>query len=236
MLNQGSDLSQRQVALVAGFALLLMAVLAPVGLFAIIENVLVPGDGAATTRQLAESENVFRIGIGCLLLNGVLDLVAAWALYILLKPVSKSFSLLAAWFRIAYTVMLVVALGHLLGSLKPVGGADYLAALAPPQLHAQVMMSVNAFRDVWDISYVLFGLHLGVLGYVVFKSGFLPKFVGALVCLAGLGYLVDAFGLVLFHGYSLNIAIYTFVGEAFLFVWLLIRGFKGFDIKKASHG
>ena len=234
MLNQVSDLSQRNAALIAGFALLFMVILAPIGNFAIIENILAPGDAATTTDQIAASEGIFRVGICCMLINAVLDLLAAWALYILLKPVKRSMSLLAAWFRVAYTVMLVVSLGHLLSSIKLLD-ADYLIALGPDHLQAQVMLSVNAFRNIWNISYVLFGLHLVVLGYVVLKSSFLPRFLGILLFIAGGGYLVDAFGMVLFSDYTLNIAIYTFVGEVFLLIWLLIRGFKGFSPEKQTR-
>jgi hypothetical protein len=227
MLNQISDLSQRNAALIAGFALLLMLVLAPVGYMVIIEGILVPGDAVATTEQILASEGRFRVGIGLMLANAALDLIAAWALYVLLKPVRKSAALLAAWFRITYTTMLVVALGHLLGAVRLLG-ADFLAALGPGQLQAQVMLSVNAFHNVWDVSYVLFGLHLAVLGYVALKASFLPKFLGILLFIAGGGYLFDTIGTVLFANYNLDIALYTFIGEVVLIVWLLLRGFRGF--------
>jgi hypothetical protein len=230
-----ANMSLRQVALITGFALLLMSILAPVGYFAILQNLIVPGDAAATVANIVASEGLFRIGICCLLVNAVLDLVVAWSLNILLEPVNKRLSLLSAWFRVAYTVILVVALSNLVVALQLPSGAEYPAAFEPNQLNAQVMRLINTFNDVWNLGYVFFGLHLILLGYLIFKSGYLPKFLGILVAIAGFGYLVDAFGIVLFSNYSMNIATYTFIGEILLFIWLLWKGFRGFDQKSEER-
>ncbi len=226
-----TDVSLRQAAIIAGFALLIISILAPVGYYALIQNLIVSGDAAATVSEITASEGLFRIGMFCLLINAVLDLVAAWALYIILKPVNKSISLLSAWFRVAYTVMLVVALSNFANVLQLLSGADYLAAFEPNQLHAQVMLFIDVYHNVWDLGYVLFGFHLIILGYLIFKSSYLPKVLGILVEIAGLGYLIDSLGIVLFPNYSMNIAIYTFIGEMLLYIVLLWRGFKGFDLK-----
>ena len=223
-----ADISLRHAALIAGFALLIISVLTPVGYIAIIRNFLVQEDGAATVSKIMASEGLFRIGILCLLINAVLDLVGAWALYIVLKPVNKSLSLLSAWFRVAYTVMLVVALSNLVVTSQLLSGANYLAAFEPNQMNSHVMLFINAFYYVWDLGYVLFGLHLIILGYLIFKSGYLPKFLGIFVKIAGFGYLIDHLGILFLANYSMNIAYFTFIGEALLVVWLLIGGFKGF--------
>jgi uncharacterized protein DUF4386 len=226
-----TDVSLRSAAKIGGFALLIISILAPVGYYGLIQNQIVYGDAATTVSNIIASEGVFRIGIFCLLINAVLDLVVAWALYIVLKPVNKSISLLSAWFRVAYTVMLVVALSHLGNILQLLSGAGYLVTFEPNQLHAKVMLFFGSYENVWNLGYVLFGFHLIILGYLVFKSGYFPKFLGILIKIAGLGYLIDAFGTVLFPNYNLNIAIYTFIGEPLLLIWLLMRGFKEFGEK-----
>ena len=229
-----ADISLRQAAIIGGFALLIISVLAPVGYYGLIQNLIVPGDAAATVSKITASEGRFRIGMCCLLINAVLDLVVAWALYIVLKPVNKSIALLSAWLRVAYTVVLVVALGNFVNVLQLLRGTDYLTAFEPTQLHAQVMLGIDAYENVWNLGYVFFGLHLIILGSVMFRSGYFPKFLGILVNIAGFGYLIDSLGIVLFRNYSLNIAVYTFIGEPLLFIWLLMRGFrgfKGFDLK-----
>ncbi len=226
-----TDASLRNAAIIGGFALLIISVLAPVGYYGLIQNLIVPGDSATTVSNIKASEGVFRIGICCLLINAVLDLVIAWALYIVLKPVNNSISLLSAWFRLAYTVILVVALSNFVNVLQLLSGAEYLATFEPNQLNAKVMLLLATYENVWNLGYVLFGFHLIILGYLVFKSDYLPKFLGILIKIAGFGYLIDALGTVLFPNYSLNIAIYTFIGEPLLLIWLLMRGFKGFDNK-----
>ncbi len=227
MTNNTNEISLRKASLISGFSLLIISILAPVGHYAIIQNLIVPGDAAATVSRIVASEGLFRIGICCLLLNAVLDLVVAWALYIVLKPVNKSVSLLSAWFRVVYTAILVVALSNFVNVLHLLGDADYLAAFESSQLHAQVMLLIDSYDNVWDLGYIIFGFHLITLGYLLFNSDYFPAFLGILVIIAGFGYLIDHIGIVLFSTYSFNISIYTFIGEVLLFIWLLIRGFKG---------
>jgi len=83
---------------------------------------------------------------------------------------------------------------------------------------------------------ILFGFHLLVLGYLVFKSGYVPKWLGVFLVLAGVGYIVDGFGKTLSPDYNLNIAQFTFVGEVLLIFWLLWRGFKGFEKELSVTG
>ena len=102
-------------------------------------------------------------------------------------------------------------------------------------MYAQVTLSLGAFRSGWDIALVFFGLHLLVLGYLVFTSGYSPKWLGIFVIVAGLGYLVDSFGKILLPSYNLTIASFTFVGEVLLMIWLLWKGIKGFDKELEQH-
>ena len=86
------------------------------------------------------------------------------------------------------------------------------------------MTSVNAFQDGWHVALVIFGLHLLVLGYLVFRSSYIPNGLGVLVMIAGLGYLIDSFGMILSNRYDANVAGVTFAGEVLLMGWLLWRG------------
>jgi hypothetical protein len=94
----------------------------------------------------------------------------------------------------------------------------------------QAMPYLKAFQSIWDIGLILFGFHLLVLGYLAFKSGYVPKWLGGFLVLAAVGYIVDGFGKILSPVYSLNLAQFTFVGEVLLIFWLLWKGFKGFDL------
>ena len=223
------DISLRTSALVAGLGLLFMTISAPIANFGVIEKLVIPGNPASTVTNIMASAGLFRIGIGVFLIVAILDVVVAWALYILLKPVNNSISLLAAWFRVVYAAVLAFALNNLLIVLRLINGTDYLAAFETSQLHAQVMLFLNAFTDGWDLGLLIFGLHLLVLGYLAFKSGYIPKILGILVLVAGLGYTIDAVGKLLSPNYTLSLAMFTFIGEVLLIFWLLWRGIKGFD-------
>jgi Domain of unknown function (DUF4386) len=223
-----TDGSARTAALVAGLGLLMMALLAPFANFYVLQNLVVANDAKATAENIVASNGLFRIGIGCFLLVAVLDVVVAWALYVLLEPVSKSLSLLAAWFRVVYAAVFVVALMPLLSVLQLLSGAEFLKGLETKQLHAQVMLSLGAFHAGWDLGLVLFGFHLLVLGFVTFQSGFVPKWLSVLLGVAAVGYLADSFGKLLIPNYNLTVSTFTFVGEVLLIFWLLWKAIKGF--------
>ncbi len=220
------DVSRCKAAIVAGIGLLLMAILAPIANFSFIYSLIVPEDAVKTASNIIASQDQFRMGVGLLLLVAILDVVVAWGLYVLLKPVNRSLSLLTAWFRVVYAAMFGSTLVHLMNVLQLVSGADYFRGFETNQLHAQATLSFNTFEYGWNIALVVFGLHLLLLGYLVFKSGFMPKFLGILLIVASFGYLIDSLGKILLPNYNLTIAIFTFVGELLLVFWLLIKGSK----------
>ena len=235
MKDHIADGPQRKAAIVAGLGLLLMTVLAIFANFFVVEGLVVPGDATATASNIADNELLFRAGICCFIIVAALDVVVAWALYAFVKQVNKGLSLLMAWFRLLYAALLGVAVANLLGALLLLSGASYLTASETGQLHAQVALLVSAFSHTWDIGYVFFGLHLLLLGYLVFKlgySGYIPKILGVLIVIASLGYLVDSFGKFLVPNYSANIGMFTFFGELLLMLWLLWAGVRGLDRKQ----
>lgn len=204
--------------------MLVTAVLAG-AMFAAFENLVVSADAAKTARNIVDHELLFRTIICGFLIVAVLDVVVAWALYVFLRPVNRSIALLSAWFRVVYAAVFAAALSNLLVAVRLLTDADSLeAAFGTGQLNAQVMMSVNAFNDGWDAALAIFGLHLLVLGYLVFKSGYIPRALGILVIVASLGYLIDSIGGSLSTGYNANVAMFTFVGEVLLMGWLLWKG------------
>jgi hypothetical protein len=162
-----ADVSLRRAAAVAGLGLLVMAVLAGT-MFAAYENLVVSGDATKTARNIVDHELLFRTIICGFLIVAVLDVVVAWALYVFLSPANRSIALLSAWFRVVYAAVFAAALSNLLVAVRLLTDADSLKAFGTGQLNAQVMNSVNAFNDGWDAALVIFGLHLLVLGYLVF--------------------------------------------------------------------
>jgi len=233
MTNRNIDRSQQYAAIVAGFGYLLIIVLGVFAEFFVRSTLVVPGDAAATVSNITANALLFRFGISGYLIAAVLDAVVALALYVLLEPVNRFVALLAAWFRLVHAIILGIALQSLFNVLHLTSGADYLAALTADQLSAQVMLSLDAFDYTWLIGLVFFGLHCLVLGYLILKSGFIPKILGILLIAASFGYLIDSFAHFLFASYEiyaiqflLVVAVPALLAEVSLCLWLLFKGAK----------
>ena len=245
MTNRIADISLRKAAIVAGFGLLIMLIPAVFANFFVLQSLIVLGDAATTANNIMANELSFRIGICSFIIVIILDVVVAWALYVLLKSVNKSLSLLAAWFRLVYAAIFGIALANLFSVLPLLNGADYLTVFETNQLHAQVMLFLNAFDYGWSIGGVFFGLHLLFLGYLVFKSGYIlfksgyiPRILGVFLIVGGLAYLINEFANFLLANYAdyeaillMAVAVPSMIGEIGLAVWLLIKGVKVPEMK-----
>jgi hypothetical protein len=86
------------------------------------------------------------------------------------------------------------------------------------------MSSLEAFRSSWYFGLLFFGIHLGLLGYLVVRSNYIPRILGILLIIAGLGYLINALKPVLFPNINIDFAQFTFYGELIFMLWLLIKG------------
>lgn len=228
-------ISHRRVALTAAIGLLLMAVLAPLAHFGVLQNLFVSGDAAATVENIIASGGLFRLAIATLLVVTFLDILVAWALYVLLKPVNETLALLVGWLRLAAPAVFAVALANLLDVAKLLGTAEP-SVLGPDQAGAQVMASIASFGNGWDMSLAIFGLHLVGLGYLLFKSVDFPRFLGVLVVVAGGGYLADTFARILVPDFEFTFGVFTFVGEALLIFWLFSKAIRGFATETEPPG
>jgi hypothetical protein len=220
----GDDRRFRRASLVAGTGLMLMAALAGFGNLVVLEGLVTPGDATSTAADIMASEGLFRMGVAALYVVVVLDVVIAWALLRVFSPVSRDLSRLAAWFRLAYAAVFLVALGQLVGVPDLLGNGTSNSAFSPQQLDAQALLKIDTFNDIWMAGLVLFGVHLLVLGHLAYTSGFMPKVLGVLLVIAGVGYAFDSFASVLTAGSPITISGVTFLGEFLLGLWLLIRG------------
>ena len=181
---------------------------------------MVPGNAARTAKNIADHENTFRFGILSLYLVAILDVVVAWALFRVFKPVNAALSKLAAWLRIAYAAVFMVAISQLLGGL----GAN-----------AQALAHINSFTNVWDVALVIFGLSLFILAYLTYRSGYVPKVLGVLLAIAGFGYVFDTVVRVLVRGSSSDISAITGMGEFVFALWLVFRGLRSSVSGSESH-
>ena len=218
-----TNISARTAALIAGFGLLAMTVAAIFSNFFVFESLVVQGDAMTTSNNILAYEGKFLLGVIAFFIVIILDVVVAWALYIFLKPINKNISFLTAWLRIIYGAIFAFALMNLVNVLQMLNGVN---SVVDAELSAQVMSSINAFSDTWSFGFIFFGFHLALLGYLVFKSGYIHKLFGVLLIIAGLGYLVDIFGKFILPNYDIEIAMFTFIGELLFMLWLLFKGGK----------
>jgi hypothetical protein len=218
--------SQRTAALVAGVGLVLMLFFAMFGTFFVLDSLIIPGDAATTAENIVNNEQLFRMGIASIIIVIILDVIVAWGLYVFLRPVNWSLSLLGGWFRLVYSAIFFVALINLVNALALLTDADSSALFAADQMPSQVMLSLNAFYAGWDAGLVIFGLHLVIVGYLVFTSGNMPRVLGLLVIIAGLGYTIDTFSALLLPGFGVTLSMFTFIGEVLLGLWLLFKGVR----------
>jgi hypothetical protein len=225
-IDKPADASQsiRKASLTAGVGLLFMSVLSAFGYLVAVKGLVVPGDAARTANNISVHQGVFRFGILSLYLVVVLDVVVAWALYRVFKPVSKGISMLAAWLRIAYAGIFMVAISQLVGVFRLLGNTGRFGIVSSNQLHAQVLLHVNTFTNIWDAGLVLFGLNLLVLAYLAYKSGYVPHLLGILLAIAGVGYVFDTVARALVGGSSSDVSASTGIGEFVFALWLVIRG------------
>jgi hypothetical protein len=220
--NRSVVTSQRNAAIAAGAGLLIMTVAAIFARF-VYDSVLVPGDAVATANNILANELQFRLAIISFLFVIVLDVIVAWGLYVFLRPVNRNLSLLAAWFRLVYAAVFLVTILDLGNALRLLHSAGTLVVLETGQLQAQAFLALSAFSDGWSFALAIFGLHLTVLGYLVFKAGFMPKILGALLIIAGLGYMFDSITGFLFPNFGVTVGQITFIGELLLALWLVIK-------------
>lgn len=218
--------SIRKTARMAGILTLLIVVLAPFSMLYIPTTLIVPDDAATTTSNIMASQGLFRIGMVSDSIVFLIEIVLTVLLYALVKPVNKTLSLTAAFSRLAMTIIQGMNLLNHFIVLLLLSGASYLTIFAPDQLQALVMLFLNAHESVVLIWGLFFGLHLLVFGYLVYKSGYLPKFLGILLLIVAFCYLIQDFGNMLFPQYK---ALFTSIGSlAFLEIafplWLLIKG------------
>jgi hypothetical protein len=199
----------RTASWVGGISLLLIAILAGIGNFGALAPLITLGDAAKTAAAIGGSDTQFRLGVLCMLIAAVLDIVVAAALLRILEPVNRMLALAAAWFRVAYTAVFVVAISQL--ALVP-------GLLDEPEA---ALNSVHGYYAIWRIGLILFAAHLLLVGYLAFRSGFVPRWLGILIAVAGAGYLIDGVGTILVADYLPTVSTFTFIGEVALIGWLL---------------
>jgi uncharacterized protein DUF4386 len=221
MMERVAKASPLFKARMAGFFYLLVFV---IGIPAIVarRGIVVKEDAAATAAQLLAHESLFRLGVAGDLLIIASYVVVTALLYGLFKPVSRSVSLVAAFFSLMGCAIQASACAFELAPFVVLGGGQGLSGLKAEQLQALGYMSLSLYGPAYKIGLVFFGFYCLLIGCLILRSTFIPRIVGALMVIAGLAWLtfLTPFGKDLAPFAMAPAAL----GELVLTVWLLVKG------------
>lgn len=194
-----------------------------IGAFMLERGIIVSGDAGATATNILAHPVLFRLSFVGNLLGTVCYIAVTALFYELFKPVNRSVSLVAAFISLVGCAMGAVSCGLHLVPAALLNGQHYAAAFPPDQLHALILLFVKASGLAYATGMILFGFYCILIGYLTFRSTFVPRIVGALFALAGLGWLTflsPTLGAVLSPVTMLT----GLIGEGSLGVWLLLKG------------
>ena len=212
-------------ARIAGILLLLSLIAGGFGEAYVPSRLIVPSDAAATAQNLKVFESLFHMGFAAYLIEAVCDVTLSLILYVLLKPVRKDLSLLAAFFGLVGTAVFAFAELFYIAPSIILGGAGYLKTLAPDQLNTLVLLSLKLFSYGGVMFTVFYGVAWVLRGYLIFQSEYLPKFLGVLMALGGLAFIVRNFLLAIAPAYAPgSLLLLMLPGGLCLPIWLLVRG------------
>jgi hypothetical protein len=221
-MSAGPNISINRTARLAGGLNLALMPFSFFGIIYVPSVLVIPEDAAATARNIMASEWLVRTGTVSHLIGQIIGIVVVLALYRLLKPVNKDYAVLMVVLALlAVPIAFLNEVNHL-AALRLLADADD-GAFTTRQLQAHATLFLDMRENGILVAQVFWGLWLLPLGSLVFKSGFLPKVLGVLVVIAGVGYVIDSAAQLLSLGLT-TISQFTFVGEILLTLWLLIRG------------
>ena len=216
MITNETSHSVQNTAKIAGWLYLCLIPLGILGIIYVPATLFVAGDVASTIANILAHELLFRVGIVSAFLVQLVSIFVVLYLYKLLKPVNQTHALLMVLFLLlAVPITLVNELFHvavlvLLNSAEP--------------SHQLVSLFLELHQHGIFVSQVFWGLWLFPMGYLVFKSGFLPKILGILLMIGCMGYLVDSVTHFILPDFGFTFSEFTFVGELLLPLWLVVKG------------
>jgi hypothetical protein len=216
-----AEVSPRLKARIAGLCYLLMLPTGGLAMF-VRGRFVVKGDAAATAVNIMAHESWFRLAFAGDLLVVVIYLVFTALLYDLMRPVSRSLSFLAALFSLAGCVIQGLACLFELAPLVVLGREPYLGAFKVEQLQSLAYISLKLYSLAYGMALVFFACYCIVLGYLVFKSTFIPRILGVLVAVSGLAWL--SFLWPPFATQYFRYLLVMDLGEVLLVLWLLVMG------------
>jgi Domain of unknown function (DUF4386) len=224
MTDRIAEASPSFKARMAGVFQLLEGLAATYGQVIVLGKVVVDGNAAATAVNILGHERLFWLGFVLSLIGVAFHIAWAFLIYELLKPVNKSFSLLAAFvILVGCAIQALVSLLYLAPLLILQGGSS-VSAFTPEQLQALALLFLKLNQYAFNIDLVFYGIWCVLTGYLIFKSTFLPRILGVLLAIGGLGYVSFLYPPLANYLFVPYIAAAAALGEIPLELWLIVRG------------
>ena len=216
--------SIQKTARTTGFLYLLLIPLGVFGMIYVRETLFVPDDIAATVSNIMANQTLFCSSIVSTLIVQVVNIFVVLNLYKILKPVNKNHAVYMAVFILLGMPIAMLNELNQFAVLLLMNGADYLTVFTSDQINALIALFLDLRSAGINIAQIFWGLWLFPMGYLVFKSGFLPKIIGVFLIIACFGYLTDSFIFFFVPDFGITFSEFTFLGEAMITFWLLIKG------------
>jgi Domain of unknown function (DUF4386) len=216
-------MSPKAKARLAGIFLLITVVAGGFAQGFIGGKLIVSGDAAATATNIMAGESLYRLAFAIYLIEMSCQITMTVLLYDLLKPVSRTVSLLAACFGLIGCTIKTLSRLFFFAPLLVLGGARYLSVFDPKQLQALAFLFLRVNYTAETIAMVFFGLYALVKGYLVFRSSFLPRALGVLSSVGGLGWMIYLYEplAIRLQTYIVGVGV---IGALVTVVWLLVKG------------
>jgi hypothetical protein len=193
-----------------------------------VPSFIMTGDAATTATQLKLHESLFRLGFIAYLIEALSDVVLAWLFFVLLKPVHRDLALLSAFFGLVSMSIFAVAQMFYFSAPMFLRGSKYLAAFSPDQLQALANLFLSLYASLSGLFTLFYGTAWIIRGCLTFRSGYLPRFLGALMVFAGLGFVAKNITQVLAPAYSSDALLAPmFLNAVATAIWMLARGVDG---------
>lgn len=223
MTGHNIESSPQVYARIAGVFYLLESLTAVFGQFFVLGRLVVHGDTAATAANILGHEPLMRLGFASSLMAVAFHIAWALLFYELLKPVNRHVSSLATFVILVGCAIQALASLLYLAPLLVLANGSSLSAFTPEQLQALAFVFLKLNGQAFNIYLAFFGFWCVLVGYLIFKSTFLPRVIGLLMVFAGLGYLTLLSAPLANYLYPFNMAI-AGPGEISLLLWLFVKG------------
>ncbi len=222
------DQSQRKAARVAGFMFLFAIVIVIVANFGINLRLFVPDNAAETAKNILVHESLFRLGIIAHLIYCTCILVLITALYVILKPVNQTVSLLAAFLRFIYALVWVFIALDFFTALRLIGNTDYLRVFEADRLHALAKLYLSS-SDVYYVGLMFWSLASTFCSWLWFKSNYIPRAFGVFGLISSAWCIFCAIAYLIFPNFENVVGLWWFdlpmlIFELTIGFWLLFKG------------